>query len=161
MKEIQLTHGKVAIVDDDDFSELSKFKWRTQKGYKTLYAVRWGRDNGSQHMVFMHRVILNAPDGMEVDHKDGNGLNNMRENIRVASHAQNQANMSKHVDNKSGYKGVAWHRQNGKWRAEIRVKDQRIHLGLFDDPSDAACAYDDAAREMLGEFARLNFPERL
>ena len=107
--------------------------------------------------VHMHKIILGDKEGLEIDHKDGNGLNNRKDNIRWATKAQNQANSAA----RSGrYKGVSppQHRRK-RWKAEIRCKGIRYDLGCFDTEEDAARAYDAKAKELHGEFARLNFPE--
>jgi hypothetical protein len=106
----------------------------------------------------MHREILNAPAGVFVDHKDGDGLDNRKENLRIVTSAQNQQNRRK-ISRKttSKYKGVYFRRENKKYCALICCKGKRMHLGYFDNEIDAAKAYDQAAKKFFGEFARLNF----
>ena len=153
-KEIILTRGKVAIVDDDDFEELSRHKWR----YKYGYAVRNAPTSTNKyHLILMHREIINTPDGMQTDHVNGDMLDNRRNNLRVCTHAENMRNAKKHKNNTSGYKGVAWHRTAKKWRAFIWSGKHR-HLGLFERIEDAATAYNIAAYIYHGEFARYNVP---
>lgn len=154
-REIDLTQGKVALVDDADFEWLSRFNWCAVKTGKTFYAVR--RDG--RHPVLMHRVILSASDDVDVDHRDLDGLNNTRANLRLASRSQNMANISKYESNRSGFKGVSWHASHGAWRANITVEWRQYHIGYFDTPEAAARAYDAAAREHFGEFARTNFTD--
>jgi hypothetical protein len=101
---------------------------------------------------------MGEPEGLQVDHEDGNGLNNQRSNLRIASPTQNQGNARRRKDNTSGYKGVSWYRRTNKWKAHIRVDKKLRHLGYFIDLTDAARAYDAAALEHFGEFAHLNFP---
>ncbi len=156
-KEIPLTQGKVAIVDAADFERLSQWKWSAHKMKNTWYAVRGYRLNGKSFLVRMHREITNAEAKESVDHIDGDGLNNRRENLRRCSQQQNCANRGPSRNNTSGFKGVSW--QKGKWRVGIKIAYRRIYLGSFDDIGEAARAYDDAARRLYGEFARLNFPE--
>lgn len=158
MKEIQLTQGKVAIVDDADYEWLSQWKWHARKDKTTWYARRNAGNWPHQKAVAMHREIIGAPDGVEVDHKDRDGLHNWRDNLRIATDSQNAANRGKFSSNTSGYKGVSWDSHAGKWKADMQANSQRISLGYFSDPSDAARAYDDAAIEHFGEFAQLNFP---
>jgi hypothetical protein len=104
----------------------------------------------------MHNVIMSFLEGYEIDHKDGDGLNNQRYNLRVTTHTQNMKNQRLRSNNTSGYKGVTWHKGAGKWYAQIQVDGKRTYLGLFTILEDAARAYDTAALEHYGEFARLN-----
>lgn len=158
MREIQLTRGKVALVDDRDFEAMSHYKWHARKGVRTWYAEGHGhREDGAPTHLSMHRLIMGAPEGMQVDHIDGNGLNNTRENLRLCTRAENQFNRAC-SGGKSKYKGVSLHRNGKKWRAQIWFADKRVDLGLFIDEEDAARAYDEAARRLFGQFARLNFP---
>ena len=155
MKEIQLTRGKVAIVDDDIFEELSKHKWWCSgNGYAT-------RDSslclGERTTIRLHREVLQTPDGMETDHINGDRLDNRRENLRVCKRSENSKNQKKRADNISGYKGVSWSKPNRKWRATIMMDYKTVHLGYFDDKQVAARAYDEAACKLYGEFARTNF----
>jgi AP2-like factor, euAP2 lineage len=113
MKEIKLTQDKVALVDDEDYEEVSAFNWHAFRGGKTFYAQRYIKlPNGREAMQLMHRQILGLAHGdkLQVDHKDRNSLNNTRENLRVATAAQNGANNGKQRGNKSGFKGVSWDR---------------------------------------------------
>lgn len=158
MKEIPLTRGKVALVDDADFEGLSRFKWYAHKGTRTWYAHRNRQLNaGKQTTVLMHRQILGAVPGKEVDHRDGNGLNNQRCNLRLCEHAENGHNRCrKMAGGSSRYKGVSWNKRLGKWRADISVNWCQKYLGLFSDEGDAARAYNAAAVQFYGEFAALN-----
>lgn len=157
MPEIPLHGGLVAIVDDGD-EWVEQFAWHPwlSGSRRTIYA-RHGRrrPEGGYENVVMHRLILGTD--QHVDHRDGDGLNNRRSNLRLANHSQNGANAPKRLGTKSRYKGVSTHRD--RWRAQIRVQRKYVHLGMFADEADAARAYDLAALEAFGEFARLNFPE--
>lgn len=159
MRVIELTQGKVARVDDSDFEEQNRWKWRALKGRYTWYAVRDAGRRPLRKSIRMHRVLCQAPAGVAVDHRDGDGLNNQRHNLRPASDAQNGANRRKSVNNTSGYKGVTWYAPSGQWQVQIEVNQRGIHLGRFDELIDAALAYDAGARKHFGEFARLNFPD--
>lgn len=157
MKQIQLTQNKVTLIDNADYEYFNQWEWyalRSKNG-KTFYAVRNTGRSPHQKRVFMHREIMNTPIGMETDHRDGNGLNNQRDNLRVCTNTQNQANKGKQSNNTSGYKGVFWN--NEKWQARINIDGKHIHLGHFINVKDAAQAYDNAAKNIYGEFARTNF----
>ena len=160
MKEIKLTKGKTAIVDDEDYEYLNSFNWQANKYcHSDKYrAMRKTTVGGKKVYLLMHRVILCAKSGQKVDHKDGDGLNNRRSNIRIATTRQNTANRI--TRNKLGYKGVI-KGNNGRYRASIRDHRQKNmkYLGTFDDIEDAARAYDNTAIEIFGEFAYLNFPD--
>jgi hypothetical protein len=163
MKEIQLTKGYVALVDDEDFERVNQYCWCAgitthRDGSKTVYAKR--ANNEVLAFYCMHRLILGITDPqIEVDHEDHNGLNNQKYNLRVATSSQNQANAKVRSDNTSGFKGVCWHKQHEKWNARIQVNGTMLHLGLFTDPIEAAKSYDAAAVKYHGEFARCNFAE--
>jgi len=158
-KQIPLTRGYVAIVDDDDFDEVSQYKWHavTKGGFP--YAVRGVGKRPNRGKVSLHRVLLNAPDGMEVDHRNGDTLDCRRENLRLATHRQNAANRTLTPQSRSGFKGVYWYARDSRWAAQIRVAGTKMFLGYFEFAEDAARIYDDAAREHFGEFATLNFPQ--
>lgn len=149
-KEIELTQGYVAIVDDEDYEEISKHKWYAKKCRNKVYAV-----SGSH--IYMHVLIMLPSDGVIIDHRDGNGLNCTRGNMRYATYSQNGLNRGKSVDNTSGYKGVSFNKARGKWQVRISINGTETHIGLFDNVEDAARAYDRAALEFHGEFASTNF----
>lgn len=157
MKEIKLTRGMVALVDDEDFLALTVYKWCAFKDRKTFYAVRYEHSQGKQTKVYMHRVIMSAPIGMFVDHKDHDGLNNQKSNLRLCNHSQNGRNRQVSRNNTSGFKGVCWNKQAEKWMAYIKDNGISRTLGNFDSREEAAKAYDMAARKLFGEFAKLNF----
>lgn len=157
MKEIKLTQGKVALVDDDDFERVNAFKWQAFKNYQTWYARR-NEGTSPRKNVRMHQYILGVKGkASQVDHCDGDGLNNQRSNLRIATMMQNQANRGPQRNNTSGFKGVYKH--EGNWRAQIKYKGEKISLGAYPDPAEAARAYDRKARELFGEFAWQNFPQ--
>jgi len=157
MKTIELTQGKVTTVDDDMYSYLMQWKWYARKGTNTFYAERNSGGIFSRRCFSIHRVVMDAPDNMLVDHIDGNGLNNCRSNLRVCTHSENMKNSQKHSNNTSGYKGVAWDEENKKWRAHIMVNRKHIQLGRFSTPEEAARVYDVAAKLYHGKFAKTNF----
>jgi hypothetical protein len=149
MKEIQLTRDKIAIVDDDMFEELSKYKWYY---HHTGYATRL-----SHPKIYMHRIVACSPEGMDTDHANGNKLDNRRENLRVCTCSENHRNRVAYHNNTSGYKGVYWRKQSHKWMAQINVNRKFLYLGLFDSPEEAARFYDLAALAYFGDFANTNF----
>ena len=155
MPEIMLTRGLVAIVDEEDFAQLSKFKWYASKDRNTFYAVRRNPKGKRPKAIRMHREILGYPPGL-VDHKNRNGLDNRRENLRRCTPAQNQQNRRKKITSKSSLKGITWHAARKKWQAQIKVNKKNIYLGLFKTEEQAAKAYDEAATRYFGEFARGN-----
>ena len=158
-KTISLTQGKFAIVDAADFEELSLWKWCARSIKHLWYACRSVRDNdGKRKTVFLHRAILDAPGEMEVDHVNGNGLDNRRDNLRLATRTQNNHNRRIGTDNRSGFNGVSWSNTYHKWRATIGINGKRLHVGYYDDPIKAAVGRDLAAIKHYGEFACLNFP---
>lgn len=156
MKEIPLTQGKVALVDDEDFDYLSQWKWCANKNWHTFYARRAIYDP-QQKAIYMHRSLLNAPDGVEIDHIDGNGLNNTRCNLRLCTRRQNRINSNKRNNTSSKYKGVSWSKDAQKWHASISLNGARKCLGFFPSEDEAALAYNWAAIGIHGRFARLNF----
>jgi len=159
MKEIPLTQGQVALVDDEDYEELNNHKWLAgwYAGTNSYRAQRSSsRKKSKRTVISMSRAIMNAQSGQEVDHRNHNTLDNRRENLRICTHSENQRNKSpqKHGSN---YKGVTWCKAAYKWRAQIRL-DSRLHfLGYFSDEIEAAHVYDSAARKLFGEFAYTNF----
>ena len=157
MKQIPLTQGKFAIVDDADFEQLSKYKWCAKRGYATYYAGRYIKKNNKKTTIRMHQEIMNAQKGQQFDHRNSNGLDNRRENLRICTGTQNQANRGKQRNCKSGFKGVSWSKDHCRWQVMIRVNKNRIFLGRFDNKENAARTYDVAAKQYFGEFARLNF----
>ena len=158
MKKIPLTQGKFAIVDDGDFEELSKHKWCIMKsGRNAFRAVRGIWKNERRITVYMHRVVMNAPKNLDVDHINHNPLDNRKCNLRVCTKSQNQHNQQLHKDGSSRFKGVSINRQVNKWAAAIKFKSKSISIGLFGSEVEAAKAYDEKAKELFGEYAYVNF----
>jgi AP2 domain len=151
--------GRLAVVDDGDYDLVMAHRWSLQESHGNLYAItnipREG--GGGYRSMLMHKLITGWP---VTDHKNHNGLDNRRHNLRPATGSQNMANMRPHAKpTSSRYKGVGRHKVTGKWAAYIGVNGRRSHLGLFVSEVDAALAYDAAALAAWGEFAYLNFPE--
>lgn len=154
MKEIPLSKGYSAIVDDEDFDYLNQWKWTWRKGYATRTVTI---APGVRELIIMHRILLNAPDGVFVDHINMNGLDNRRENLRLADRTQNNANRKKPTGlHSSMFKGVSWFKLRKAWRADIKVNRKCVHLGVFDCEVEAAKAYNFAAIEYFGAYAQLN-----
>ena len=152
---ITLTKGYEATIDTADVALVSGKHWYAYACLNTVYAARSCIRDGVRTSVSLHRTILEVPDGMKVDHVDGNGLNNRRANLRQASHSQNICNQRRRADNRSGFKGVSPSRRTSrKWMARITVEGQRKRLGYFDTPEEAHAAYVEASRRLHGNFAR-------
>lgn len=157
MKRVPLTRGMWATVDDADYEAvMAAGPWFVRVDGRTVYAqgnIR--RSDGGRSAQYMHKFLTGWP---ETDHRNGDGLDNRRVNLRCATRTQNNANSRLRSDNTSGFKGVLWNRQRRRWYARITIDGRQRHLGSFGDPGEAARAYDAAAREVFGEFARLNLP---
>jgi len=152
---VPLTQGRTAIIDADDVPLIDAWAWHVVAGPKRrCYAQRSGQVAGKKYSVAMHRVIAGAMPGEDVDHVDGDGLNNRRANLRRCSTSQNMANIGARSDNALGVKGVYASRTPGKYTATIQHHGQSRHLGTFTSIADAKAAYDAAAQVAFGEFAR-------
>jgi hypothetical protein len=157
MKQIPLTKGKFAIVDDEDFEFLSQWKWCAACGGK--YAGRYETINGKRTGILMHRVIAKTPLGMDTDHINMDKLDNRKINLRVCTRRQNLMNKKSEPNSTSKFRGVFLNKKLNKWSAQIKVEGKRTHLGTFKNEEDAAQAYNFVAFEHFGEFARLNIVE--
>ena len=154
MKAIELTQGKVAIVDDGDYEWLSQWKWHAFTPHKIFYAIR-NKGDGGGGTIYMHRQILNAPSGMECDHINHDGLDNRRDNIRICTRMQNAQNMIT-TEGISRYKGVFWGREKQRWQGQITKAQKRFFLGRYNNEDDAALAYNIFALTLFGEYAYIN-----
>jgi hypothetical protein len=160
-KEIPLSRGMVAIVDDDDYIKLIQFKWSIGEGRGKFYAVSRPGPRRARKELKMHRLILGLGSGnkIQVDHINGNTLDNRKSNLRCCNHSQNKMNSPKQVGKgTSMFKGVYKRKGTSKWCAQIKVNQRPIALGYYDTEKEAARVYDMAAIIHHGEFARLNFP---
>jgi len=153
-KLIPLTQGKFAIVDPENYNELSQYKWTAAKSPNTFYAVR----SAQGRQIRMHRLITTAPKGLVVDHINHNGLDNRKQNLRLCTRSENARNQRPQTGRSSRYKGVCWHKNQKKWLARVYSNGVTYHLGSFKSQIDAAKAYDKKAKELFGQYAHLNFP---
>ena len=154
MKEIKLTRGQVTLVDDEDFEYLNQFNFHAKPGQNTYYAICKIKANGKYLNKRLHRLIMNPPDNMEVDHIDRDGLNNQKSNLRICTHQQNQMNCLKQKNTTSKYKGVHFNGKN--YHSYIKINQKRIHIGYYDREIDAAKAYDKKAKELYKEYSNIN-----
>ena len=155
MKLVPVGKSHSAFVDDADYARISLYRWHPVNGYARTWVI--GRD-GKRHSLRMHRLIMDPPDHLEVDHWDRNRLNNVRSNLRVCTHAQNSRNGGG-VKSTSKFKGVSLSGDSFRkkpWKCEIRVGGKKIYLGRYSSEAEAAAAYDIAAEEHFGQFAFLN-----
>lgn len=148
-----------SIIDSIDSTRVLFYRWhkfvRKSKAYSTIYAAT----NIASHKVFLHRFIIEPSAHVKVDHKNHNGLDNRRANLRLSDSSQNNANSRLRFNNTSGFKGVSWRKRDNSWRVVVLWRNKPIHVGQFKDIIEAALAYDAKARELHGEFAVLNFPD--
>lgn len=162
MRTVKLTNGYTAVVDDEDYGPVSAFKWhadvrrRRDGRIRCVYAQRSVVVGGKRATQYLHRFVMDAPAGLQVDHIDGDGLNNSRANLRVCTNSENQCN-GRASGGSSKYRGVSWDNVCAKWRAQIMLDGKMQYLGRFLKEEDAARAYDVAALDNFGEFARMNF----
>jgi hypothetical protein len=139
MKEIELTQAKFALVDDEDYEKLIKYKWYAYKGCSTYYSGRNDYVYGKRKNILMHRVIMNEPINMLIDHIDGNGLNNCKSNLRIVTQRQNLQN--RHTTKSSQYAGVYWKKDAKKWIAKMYINKKHKYIGSFDTEEEAHKAY--------------------
>lgn len=163
MKEIQLTRGKSVFVDDEDYEDLAKYKWHTLKGTQTFYAVRWSKNpEGKRVLLLMHRIIMDASPNKFVDHIDGNGLNDCKSNLRLCTQQENNFNKQASSNCSSRFLGVSLSKRTIKgktytgWRSTIKAFGKWEHIGYFKTEEEAATAYNERAKILFGEFARIN-----
>lgn len=154
MKQIELSQGKFALVDDDDYEYINKFKWYAMKCKNTFYAVRHQTICGKKTLEMMHRVILNANKPYVVDHKSGDGLDNTKNNIRICTQKQNLQN--KKSSGACKFKGVSYDKSRSKWMAQIKYDGKKKTIGRFSTETQAAIAYNLYASHNFGEYAKLN-----
>ena len=151
MREITMKNGTTFLIDDEDYEIVSKRTWYLSPDG---YVKRCELVEGKKKTVSVHRLVMNAPAGMQVDHINRNPLDNRKENLRICTASQNACNRPKLRTNKSGYKGVAWDYKSNKWRVQIDFEGNKTNVGCFTDPREAHRAYCEKAKELQGEYAR-------
>jgi len=144
-----------AIVDDEDFDRINQFNWFIGNGYAQRVVEK---GNGKRDLFHMHRMVMNTPDGMMTDHINHDTLDNRKSNLRVCTRQQNAFNIKKKKIAASKYKGISQDRRDNSWNVRIGFNNKRIQVGWFKDEMEAAKAYDQKAKELFGDFAKLNFP---
>jgi hypothetical protein len=159
VKELKISKGYTVLIDDDDFDRVSAHWWQAVEQPHTVYAIhRRYRDDGTRAAIRLHRFVMNAPDGVEVDHINHNGLDCRKSNLRFATRQQNSANCRRR-SGQNVFKGVEQDSRTNRFRAYITYRTKRYSIGYFATAEEAALAYDERARDYFGEFAALNFPE--
>lgn len=152
--QVQISRGYFVTIDVDDYERVTQFKWTALPTKWTVYARRSVKRNGRQHSLYLHRFIMGEPDGVEVDHRDCNGLNNSKSNLRLANDTQQNCNQRIQKKSFSGIKGVGWNRTRGKWQAYIGLGQKTKHLGFFNTKEEAAAARRSAATLLHGDFCK-------
>jgi len=151
---VPLTHGYEAMIDASDVHLVNKSNWQARLSDRSTYACRSFRDNERQTTFSMHRVLMDAPIGLEVDHIDCNGLNNRRSNLRVVTRSQNMCNTRPSIGGASELKGAIYHKARRKWVSFITLEKKTLYLGIFATPEEAHAAYCEASARLHGEFGR-------
>jgi hypothetical protein len=158
MITIPLTKGFLATIDDADVG-FAMVRWHAARcGEGLFYAARRTVVGGKSTAVYLHREILKAPPGMDVDHINGNTLDNRRENLRLATRSENNCNARRRRNREPGRKGISQDKRDGRWSAYVNINGRRTALGRFATAEEASRARDEAARRIHGEFARVNSP---
>jgi hypothetical protein len=151
---VTLTQGRESIIDTADVPLVAGRNWCVLSRGGLSHALRTEYIGTKKRQLYLHRRLMNEPEGLQIDHIDGDGLNNRRYNLRVATCAQNNLNTRRRCNNKSGFKGVSWDRDRGKFRAYIKINNKQTHLGMFTSPEEAHAAYCLASQKYHGQFGR-------
>lgn len=149
---VPLTKGYEAIIDAADAPLVEGYAWKAFVDTRRVYATTEIGGRKNKTAIRMHRLIMDAPDGLDVDHIDHNGINNRRHNMRLCTRSENLQNQRRRLDNTSGFKGVNFYKRTGRWRAYIMRDGKERHLGYFDTPEDAYAAYCSASKVLHGEY---------
>lgn len=159
MKRIKLTQNKYALVDDEDYEQINQYKWQIHYVGRNCYARgNLQKVNREWKKQYMHRLIMNCPEELQIDHINHNGIDNRKRNLRICTQSQNnRSQRSWQKKTSSKYKGVCWNNYSGKWKTQIRLNNKEIHIGYYANEINAALAYDKKAEELFGKFAYLNF----
>lgn len=155
MKEL-IVDKQIVQIDDEDFDLVSKYKWRLSKGKYTYYVITHNKVDNKDTTLYLHRLVFGNSDKNSIDHIDGNGLNNQKNNLRICTYTQNNRNRNSCINSSSKYKGVSWYKKSCKWRASIQVNKKMIHIGYYNSEEDAAEMYNLHAIKYFKEFAKLN-----
>lgn len=155
MSIINITQGKVAIVDAEDFEQINQWRWFANRKGKLWYVGRWVTIEGKKYQVYMHRFITNAPKGKVVDHINGNGLDNRRSNLRICTHRENLRNRGATSKNEYGNKCIYWDKSRNQWSVRVNVGGKLAYLGRFKDLAKAILVRDNFLKEFHGEFFRV------
>lgn len=156
MQIINLKGGLQAMVDDEDFEELSLHNWKAEWHGRSFRAYRSTGKGGKWAKFYMHRVILKCQNGQSIDHIDANPLNNQKSNLRICTHQQNCFNSSSRKNSSSKFLGVHWAKHCRKWISQFEINGKNNYIGSYDNETEAALAYNVAASFAFKEFARLN-----
>jgi len=151
---VPLTKGYTAIIDADDAWLVCGWNWCANVFKNTVYAARGEVTTGKKKTIALHRVITSAPDALHVDHRNGDGLDNRKSNLRLVTRSQNMSNRRVNQNNTSGFKGVSWNKRKSKWQSQIQQNRSRKRLGYFHTPEEAHAAYCEASARLHGEFGR-------
>jgi hypothetical protein len=152
---VPLTKGYDAVIDAEDVHLVEGCSWYSIENKRTVYAAAWGNEKYNRNVMPMHRVLLGLkPGGDFVDHIDGNGLNNRKSNLRLATISQNNHNQKLSSSSTSGLKGASFHKLRKRWRAQIKLNGNKIHIGYYDTAEQAHAAYCKASAQLHGEFGR-------
>ena len=155
-KEIELTNGMKAIVDDEDYNYLLDYNWRAAKNGRTFYAVFGRRINGKYSLTWMHRMIMDAKNRKdEVNHVNHNGLDNRKVNLRITTHDKVVIQSQVAIKKGTNHKGISYHKPTNKWRARININGKTTYLGYYINETEAAKAYENKAIELFGEYAHV------
>jgi len=153
--KIKTTQKKYFTIDERDFKKISQFRWYAVFDGYNWYVATTIRVGNKRRLLKIHTLIMNTPRGMEVDHKDNNGLNNSRSNLRVCTHQKNCLNRRNRKDNSSGFKGVSWSIRNKKWVARIQVNGKRFNLGYFNSKEKANEIYIKNSKKYHKEYSKV------